>query len=148
MPFSPASSQLGLEGFGATNRISIHYDVLYEGPTSSLTHSERIEHMKIFSRKAFATAAAAAFISTSAFAAPAIAETPAPATVTETANPVTTTPTVTQTVDPRPFNEASSGPEDEDGMDRFSDWMKVVTAVIGILTGLIALATQAQRIFG
>lgn len=112
--------------------------------------------MKIFSRKAMATAAAAGFMAAGAFAAPAMAqETPTtvttfvngPTTATTVVTTGKTTNTVTSPMPDRPFNEASSGPEGEDGAGRFQEWMKLVTAVIGILTAVIGLASQVGRLF-
>lgn len=101
--------------------------------------------MKAFSRKAIATAAAAGFLTAGAFAAPAIAAEDATVETTTSTKTSTPTTTVTTQMPDLPFNEASSGPEDAEG--RFEDWVKLFTAVIGILTTVIGLASQVGRLF-
>lgn len=103
--------------------------------------------MKAFSRKAIATAAAAGFLTAGAFAAPAMAAEDGTVKTTTTTYTETSTPstTVTTQMPDLPFNEASSGPEDAEG--RFEEWVKLFTAVIGILTTVIGLASQVGRLF-
>ncbi|WP_080794720.1 hypothetical protein [Corynebacterium pacaense] len=92
--------------------------------------------MKLFSRTTLVALGTAAAVSISPLSAPAFAETPTPVPTTVT---VTATPTTSE-------NTSSTG-SSEVKTSEINEWIKLITAVIGVLTTILTFSSKLDTLF-